>query len=158
MCSAFWTIFSPSMVYFLTQKLVNSSKVTSQCIWWTFHASYHPQSSDTVEHLNNFLNNKLRKKLWAYLPHLPLICTLSKADWSMNVAVSRKGASPLVCFLGDDQNERKGSYTDTFWKSRILPWPFLGIMHLSFPLIAIQSGQYTLQVAAQPKGAFGDSN
>lgn len=59
----------------------------------------------------------------------------SKAVWSVNIGIPRKGSFFLHHFLGRDQD--KGGritehYTDVFWKLRIQSWPVLGMMRFSF--------------------------
>ena len=120
----------------------------------TFHTPYCPQASEWPP-------QKLIQKIsdstsltFSWSTHF------SKAVWSPNAAVLRKGSFPLVCFLGNDQDKRDGR-----WYRLILKiWDFFLIIsghRMSFsPLIVTQGqpGWYTLQMAAQSKGVLGDSN
>lgn len=55
---------------------------------------------------------------------------LSEAVWSPKAAILRKGSSPFAYQLGNDQEKGVEGYINLFWKFKILPWPFLAMVHL----------------------------
>lgn len=100
-----------------------------------------------------FLRNELNKH--SPFPSLPSCWSphLGKADWSLNVAFSRTGASPRLCFLGDDQTEHSGGHTDMFWKFRTLPWLFLSICNIIYRVKCTEL-RYTFDEVFSPKYIF----
>lgn len=81
--------------------------------------------------LTSFLKNWLKKI--SIFPTSSLSIYLSKAVWSLNTVVSKKGSSLLSYFLGNAQEKSGGVYRDLFWKFRFPSCPILSMMLLSFP-------------------------
>lgn len=127
----------------------------NQGLPWTFPAPYHPWASDTADLWNSFLKNELKTTS----DFISLISSWSthteKADQSLNVAVSGKEESALIRTLVLIRMKKVGSELDSFWLFKMLPCPFLSIMHLSFPLIVTWFCRYMTLAAAQRKETLG---